>query len=349
MSSIGATSSSRLHQAQPCATVAPSIDALPVGAHVLEVNPVRQLGASGSAWYRAVNGQVAEIDRLIATDPSLRAVGSYQEARSRREPYSPVIGELFQRIPGARSLQLTLGAPPDRPDRPDRPDPPDRPAPHRTNRTNRTDPDRPVGSRPRSAAYWRRYGRAALAPLLAAAVVSVGLALGWQGVDAARPALPGGQLPGPRVRPSGTASGLAVIGRSATACSIPRSRPWPGWQPVTVLAAAGAALAFDRLAVAHFGAGGRARGRGVRGQHGGRRAPSASGRSWPARPSASGACWAATRNRWATAGRPGRRRLADEPAGRGLLSPWPWSPGSSPARRPGQAGPGGVATRRGDG
>ncbi len=91
---------SRLRQAQPCDTVAPSIDALPVGAHVLEVNPVRQLGASGSAWYRAVNGQVAEIDRLIATDPSLRAVGSYQEGITPR-PYSPVIGELFQRIPGA--------------------------------------------------------------------------------------------------------------------------------------------------------------------------------------------------------------------------------------------------------
>ena len=91
---------SRLRQAQPCAAVAPSIDALPVGAHVLEVNPVRQLGASGSAWYRAVNGQVAEIDRLIATDPSLHAVGSYQEGIKPR-PYSPVIGELFQRIPGA--------------------------------------------------------------------------------------------------------------------------------------------------------------------------------------------------------------------------------------------------------
>ena len=41
-----------------------------------------------------------QIDRLIATDPSLRAVGSYQEGLKPR-PYSPVIGELFQRIPGA--------------------------------------------------------------------------------------------------------------------------------------------------------------------------------------------------------------------------------------------------------
>ena len=91
---------SRLQQAQPCAAVNPSIDTLPTGAHVLEVNPVRQLGANGSAWYRAVNAQVAAIDRLLATDPSLVAVSSYQQAVKPR-PYSPVVGELFEKTAGA--------------------------------------------------------------------------------------------------------------------------------------------------------------------------------------------------------------------------------------------------------
>jgi 4-amino-4-deoxy-L-arabinose transferase-like glycosyltransferase len=90
----------RLKSAQPCAAVNPIVSALPIGAHVLEINPVRQLGASGSAWYRAVNAQVAAIDRLLATDPALEAVASYQQAVKPR-PYSPVIGELFERIAGA--------------------------------------------------------------------------------------------------------------------------------------------------------------------------------------------------------------------------------------------------------
>ena len=42
---------------------------------------------------------------MIATDPSLRAVGSYQEALKPR-PYSPVIGELFERMPGADPVRL---------------------------------------------------------------------------------------------------------------------------------------------------------------------------------------------------------------------------------------------------
>jgi hypothetical protein len=91
---------SRLNQAQPCATVNPIVSTLPFGAHVLEVNPVRELGAKKSAWYRAVNGQIAAVDRLLALDPSLRAVSSYAEAESPR-PYAPVVGELFERVPGA--------------------------------------------------------------------------------------------------------------------------------------------------------------------------------------------------------------------------------------------------------
>ena len=95
---------SRLQRAEACRAVNPAIEALPVGAHVLEINPVRQLGASGTAWYRAVNAQVASIDHLLATDPSLEAIGSYQQAVKPR-PYSPVIGQMFVRIPGANPCQ----------------------------------------------------------------------------------------------------------------------------------------------------------------------------------------------------------------------------------------------------
>jgi mannosyltransferase len=91
---------SRLNQAQPCAAVNPAISTLPFGAHVLEINPVRQLGAKNTAWYRAVNGQVEAVDELLAQDPSLRAVSSYAEAENPR-PYAPVVGELFERVPGA--------------------------------------------------------------------------------------------------------------------------------------------------------------------------------------------------------------------------------------------------------
>ncbi len=48
----------RLQTARPCSTLAPEIDALPVGAGVLVVNPGKILGASGTAWSKAVNAQV---------------------------------------------------------------------------------------------------------------------------------------------------------------------------------------------------------------------------------------------------------------------------------------------------
>jgi hypothetical protein len=90
----------RLQLASPCAAVGSVVAAAPVGTAVFEVNPMRQLGASGSRWYRAVNAQVAGIDRLLATDPALVAVGSYDEA-VRPKPYSPVVGELFRKVAGA--------------------------------------------------------------------------------------------------------------------------------------------------------------------------------------------------------------------------------------------------------
>lgn len=90
---------SRLQHADPCETVGPVIADLPVGAHVLEINPVHKLGARGSAWQKAVTSQVASVDRLLATDPTLVAIGSYAVAESPR-PYSPVVGEVFRKTAG---------------------------------------------------------------------------------------------------------------------------------------------------------------------------------------------------------------------------------------------------------
>jgi mannosyltransferase len=89
----------RLQHADPCRTVDPAVENLPVGAHVLEVNPVHKLGARGSAWSKAVTAQVEAVDHLLATDPALVAIGSYAEATSPR-PYSPVVGELFRKVAG---------------------------------------------------------------------------------------------------------------------------------------------------------------------------------------------------------------------------------------------------------
>ncbi len=89
----------RLQHADPCMTVGPVIADLPVGAHVLEINPVHKLGARGSTWQKAVTSQVASVDRLLATDPTLVAIGSYAVAESPR-PYSPVVGEVFRKTAG---------------------------------------------------------------------------------------------------------------------------------------------------------------------------------------------------------------------------------------------------------
>jgi mannosyltransferase len=89
----------RLQHADPCRTVGPLIADLPIGAHVLEINPVRKLGSRGSAWQKAVTAQVASVDRLLATDPTLVAIGSYAQDESPR-PYSPVVGEVFRKTSG---------------------------------------------------------------------------------------------------------------------------------------------------------------------------------------------------------------------------------------------------------
>lgn len=92
----------RLEHAAPCATLAPTIDALPVGAAVLVINPVRQIGASGSAWSRAVGSQVVADDDFVRRDPALTPVGLYTPGLSPK-PFSPVDGVLFLKTSAARA------------------------------------------------------------------------------------------------------------------------------------------------------------------------------------------------------------------------------------------------------
>jgi len=86
----------RLQASIPCDAVAPTIDALPVGATVLEVNPARSLGAAGSAWSKAVNAQVFAIDSMLARDPALTPIGLYNPALTPK-PFSPVDAVMFRK------------------------------------------------------------------------------------------------------------------------------------------------------------------------------------------------------------------------------------------------------------
>jgi mannosyltransferase len=95
---------SRLQRANPCQDLLPSLAALPVGADVLEINPRRDIGASGSAWNLAANAQVKEDDAFLAHQPGLARVASYAEGLN-PEPYSAVEGELFTRTAGALTCQ----------------------------------------------------------------------------------------------------------------------------------------------------------------------------------------------------------------------------------------------------
>ncbi len=90
----------RLQHASPCADLGPVLNALPVGTAVLEMNPVRKLGATGSAWSRAVNGQVIADDNFLRRDPALTQVAVYTEGLSPR-PFSPVDGILFRKTSAA--------------------------------------------------------------------------------------------------------------------------------------------------------------------------------------------------------------------------------------------------------
>jgi 4-amino-4-deoxy-L-arabinose transferase-like glycosyltransferase len=87
----------RLRQAAPCPALGPTLDDMPVGAHVLEIDPVRNLGASGSAWATAVNSQVRAVDQFLREDPALKPIGVYQTALDPR-PFAPVDGVLYEKI-----------------------------------------------------------------------------------------------------------------------------------------------------------------------------------------------------------------------------------------------------------
>ena len=94
----------RLEQATPCSAVGPTLDAAPVGTMVLEIDPVRRLGASGTVWSRTVHQQVTAVDSFLAHDPALKPLGAYTPALSPR-PYAPVDGVLYQKtsaIPSCR-------------------------------------------------------------------------------------------------------------------------------------------------------------------------------------------------------------------------------------------------------
>ncbi len=85
---------SRLSEAQACDTIAPAIDSLPVGAHIFVLNPLRQLGASGTTWSKTVNGQVNAIDELLFDVPALQEIG-FMAPATVPKPYSAVTGLLF--------------------------------------------------------------------------------------------------------------------------------------------------------------------------------------------------------------------------------------------------------------
>lgn len=146
---------------------------------------------------------------------------------------------------------------------------------------------------------WRQVRWAAGPPLLAAAAVGLGLLLGWRGVD----------LPAQLYRvASFRAHGLTIWdsqwfgGHWTLSYSVlfPALAALGGVAAVTVLTAAVAALAFDRLAVAHLGAGGRqasvvfAVSTVVQSAIG--QLPFLAGEALGLC-----ACWAASRNRWAAA------------------------------------------------
>jgi uncharacterized membrane protein len=86
----------RLQHATSCRALGPTLDALPVGAKVLEIVPARRLGASGSAWSQAVNSQVYAVDQFLANDPALHEVTMFTAGLHPR-PYAPVAGILYQK------------------------------------------------------------------------------------------------------------------------------------------------------------------------------------------------------------------------------------------------------------
>lgn len=90
---------SRLEDVDPCHTIAPDVDALPVGAHVLVVNPLRRVGAAGTRWSGAVSADVRSINQLLVDDPALSDRRALSPA-TRPRPFSAVTGLLFTKTAG---------------------------------------------------------------------------------------------------------------------------------------------------------------------------------------------------------------------------------------------------------
>jgi hypothetical protein len=89
----------RLQTTDPCQAVGATIDGAPAGTQILEVDPARQLGASGTAWSQAVNAQVREVDKVLAADGSLTREASFAPALIPR-PFSPVRAVLYRKVAG---------------------------------------------------------------------------------------------------------------------------------------------------------------------------------------------------------------------------------------------------------
>jgi hypothetical protein len=84
----------RLQVADTCTAIAPTVDSLPVGARVLEINPARRLGATGSVWSKAVTAQIVAVDRMLSNDPDLTVISSAAPGRG-ATPFSPINAVLF--------------------------------------------------------------------------------------------------------------------------------------------------------------------------------------------------------------------------------------------------------------
>jgi mannosyltransferase len=90
----------RLEAATPCRALAPTLNAMPVGSRVLEIDPFKEMGVAGSAWSTVVTRQMRTVDAFLASDPALHRVGIYAPGLDPR-PFSPVYGVMWQKTSAA--------------------------------------------------------------------------------------------------------------------------------------------------------------------------------------------------------------------------------------------------------
>ena len=86
----------RLNRADPCASIAPQVDALDLHAHVFVINPFRNVGSSGTRWSKTVNDDVSAVNKMLFMDRGLGDVRTFSQA-TRPKPFSAVTGLLFTR------------------------------------------------------------------------------------------------------------------------------------------------------------------------------------------------------------------------------------------------------------